>query len=65
MLEATPEPEVEGAATGDEKEAKDPKKAAGITVYCIDISGSMQRGCQMPEFQGKGSRLGLKELLTN
>ena len=51
MLEAAPEPEAEGAAETDGKDAK--KVSSGYTIYCIDISSSMAMSCAMPEIQGE------------
>ncbi|XP_076463933.1 LOW QUALITY PROTEIN: circularly permutated Ras protein 1-like [Babylonia areolata] len=33
------------------KASKDPKVTAGYVVYCIDVSGSMDACCQVPDFQ--------------
>ena len=52
MLEAAPEPEAEGAAETDGKDAKK-KVSSGYTIYCIDISSSMGMSCAMPEIQGE------------
>nr|KAG5714795.1 hypothetical protein BaRGS_000283 [Batillaria attramentaria] len=51
MIEAGATKEIVGTSSEEASEEKKVTITPGVTVYCMDVSGSMDQVCQVPEFQ--------------